>query len=191
MFFLLSYSDSQSVNYKILQLLQSGRRGEHADTDFVPTEIWPDWISLDAHRLSKIYNSFNPVTEKEALAPGCHIYIFFCGGRGVRQVHGGGGVLSALAIQVHKICLCVCVWGGGGDGDGGACVGVCVGDSVSARVLVFHFQCMSVSLCFVWLSMSSNVLLCWWFLCEYLCIPYFCLIKQESTLSIYAFHVLV
>ena len=35
-------------------------------------EIWPDWINLDAHRLSKISGSFNPFTEKEAPA---HYYL--------------------------------------------------------------------------------------------------------------------
>ena len=38
------------------------------------------------------------------------------------------------------------------------------------------FQCVSVSLYFVWLS---NVLLYYWFSCEYLCIPCCCLIKWE------------
>ena len=51
-------------------------------------------------------------------------------------------------------CVCVCVGGGGG------CVHTCAcmraGDSVSA-VRVFLFQCVSVSLCFFRLSMSSNV----------------------------------
>ena len=62
-------------------------------------------------------------------------------------------------------------------------------DSVSARVSVFQcvsfsvFQCVSVSLCFVWLSMSSNVLLCCWFLCEYVYILCFCLIKWQSASS--------
>ena len=58
------------VDYKILQLLQSGCRGEHADTYYMRTEIWPGWIILDAHRLSKISHSFSPFTEKEAPAPG-------------------------------------------------------------------------------------------------------------------------
>ena len=135
------------VNYKVLQLFQSGRRGEHVDTDFVPTEIWPDWISLDAHRLSKIYNSFNPFTEKEALAPGCRIYILFLGGVGRETGPWGRGVLSALAIQVHKICLCVCVCGGGGGGHVWfVCRWLCKckGVGVSLSVYVgFTLRCMT------------------------------------------------
>ena len=75
------------------------------------------------------------------------------------------------------ITLCVLgvwVWGC-------ACVGVCVQVTVSARVFVFQYLSFLPS--FVWLSMSSNLLLCYWFLCEYVCIPCFCLIKWQSALS--------
>ena len=70
--------------------------------------------------------------------------------------------------------MCVC-WGRGGWV--GACLYACWGDSVSARMFVF--QCVSVSLNFVWLSMRSNLWLCYWFLWEYLCSPWFCLIKSQ------------
>ena len=110
---------------------------------------------------------------------------------------------SAYVCVCVSWCACVCVW---------ACVGVCMetcehvcvcvrlhihpnlqtyslracvcmrtGDSMNARVFVF--QCESVSLCFVWQSMCSKVLLCYWFLCEYLYIPCFSLIKRQSALS--------
>ena len=76
--------------------------------------------------------------------------------------------------------MCMCVF---------VCMFVHACDSVSARVSVFQcvsfpvFQCVSVSLCFVWLSMSSNVILCYRFLCEYVYIPCFCWIKWQSALS--------
>ena len=107
----------------------------------------------------------------------------------------GGG-----AINVRAIRLCVCVgWGWGVRACVRACLCVCVcvcvcararacvpawvreGKPVSARVFVFQY--VSVSPSFVWLSMSSNLLLCYWFLCEYVCIPCFCLIKWQSALS--------
>ena len=66
------------------------------------------------------------------------------------------------------------------------CVRVCTCRPLSQRVGgLMLFQCVSVSLSLVWLSMCSNVLLCNLFLCEYLCIPCFCLIKWQSTLSIW------
>ena len=57
---------------------------------------------------------------------------------------------------------------------------VCTCRRLSARVCVL--VCVSFTLlCMI--SMSSNVLLCYWFLCEYFCIPCFCLIKWQSPLS--------
>ena len=58
-----------------------------------------------------------------------------------------------------RVCLCRQLWV-----QGCSCFCVCQ----------FHFA---------WLSMSSNALLCYWFLCEYLCIPCFCIIKWQSALS--------
>ena len=113
------------------------------------------------------------------LAGHCCCYFYFVIFGGWAELGGGGGCLHlwfkytwstwacVCGIDVH-VCVCVCA-------------SMCAGDSVSARVFVFQY--VSVSFCFVWLSMISNVLLCNWFLCEYLCIPYFCLIKWQSTLS--------
>ena len=42
---------------------------------------------------------------------------------------------------------------------------------------------MSISLSFLWLSMCSNMLLRYWFLCEYLCILCLCSIKWQSAFS--------
>ena len=75
---------TQRQPIRVLQLLQSGRRGKHVDTDLACTEIWPDWIILDVHRLSKISGSFNPLTEKEAPVPGWPLLLLF-------YVGGGGG----------------------------------------------------------------------------------------------------
>ena len=59
-------------------------------------------------------------------------------------------------------------------------VGVCAGDSVSARVLCF-------SVCQSHFTLYNHVcvllLLCYWFVCGYLCIPCFCLIKWQSVSS--------
>ena len=46
-------------------------------TDFVRTEIWPDLIILDDHRLSKIFKAFTPFNEKEAPVPGWPLAFFF------------------------------------------------------------------------------------------------------------------
>ena len=102
------------------------------------TEIWQDWISLDAHRLSKISSSFNLFTEKEALAPGWLLlfFLFFL------KLAGCWCEWSALAIQVCVFCLYECV-------EGEVCMCVCVyvcecaGVSMSERCCVsacqFHF----------------------------------------------------
>ena len=113
------------------------------------------------------------------------MYVCVCGG-------GGGGCGGCVRVYMYvspctETCEHVCVssytsiliythvY---------ASVCVCVrarvlgSDYVNARVFVF--QCVSVSLCFVWLIMCSNVLLCYWFLRVYLCIPCFSLIKWQS-----------
>ena len=80
-------------------------------------------------------------------------------------------------------------WVSGGAGSWGARQG-CYPHLWSAYVHVSAGRRLSeqgcVSVCqfhFAWLSMRSDVLLCYWFLCEYFCIPHFCLIKWQSTLS--------
>ena len=74
-----------------------------------------------------------------------------------------------------RVCVRVCV-----------CVCVCVRACVRACRRLFECEdwcCVSVWLCFVWLNMNCNALLCCWFLCEYLGIPCFCLIKWQSSFS--------
>ena len=95
---------------------------------------------------------------------------------------------------MRAICLCVCVCMGWC-----ACMYVCVGACTETceRVCVcvqvcacrrlyecrvFVFQCVSFTL-FCMTSMCSNVLLCYWFLGKYLCVPHFSLIKRQSSLS--------
>ena len=110
-------------------------------------------------------------------------------------VHGNLWRFVSLLIYTHAVyacvCVCVCVrasmcdvvWCGVvwcGVVWCGVCVCVCAGNCECKGVM---FQCVSISLCFVWLSMCSNVLLCYWFLHKYLCIPCFCLIKWQSVLS--------
>ena len=83
-----------------------------------------------------------------------------------------------------RACVCVCAR---------ACVRACVCARARARVracvraqtsLWVPGCCFSVcQFHFVWLSMSSNILLCYWFLYEYLCIPYLSLVKWQSALS--------
>ena len=75
---------------------------------------------------------------------------------------------------------------------GGGWVGACMHAEVTQwvrgclcfNVCQFHLALyVSVSLSFVWLSMRSNLLLCYWFLWEYLCSPWFCLIKSQCIMS--------
>ena len=76
---------------------------------------------------------------------------------------------SKLTLIVYVcVCMDMCVC---------TCRRVC-----ECKGVVFH--CVSVSLCFVWLSkpMCSNIL-CYWFLHDYLCTPCFCLIKWQRVLS--------
>ena len=54
------------IDYKVLQLLQSGR-----------AYFWPDWIILDAHRPSKISRSSTPFFEKEVLASGWPLSLLY------------------------------------------------------------------------------------------------------------------
>ena len=64
---LLSFTSllrNDSYSYRWLQSSttppkRTRRRGERAKTDFVWTEIWPGWIILDAHRLSKNVHFFH------------------------------------------------------------------------------------------------------------------------------------
>ena len=67
---------SEDIKHQLI-ILQSRGSGERADTDFVRTEIWPDQISLDDHRLTNISGSSNPFTEKKlrrGLAGRCRYY---------------------------------------------------------------------------------------------------------------------
>ena len=107
---------------------------------------------MDAHRLSKISGSFNPFTEKETLAPGWPLNISFFQGE---PVGVGGAAICTCDPCGYDPPMCVCVCGLVCV----VCVRVCVEVTASARVFVF--QCVSVSLCFVRLSMSSKVLLCY------------------------------
>ena len=127
------------VDYKVLQLLQSRNKGECADTDFVHTEIWPGWIILDAHRLSKISSSFNLFIEKEAPAPGWLLLFFsvFLSEPGV----GVGYLLlwSKCACSAYMsvwrgrrvwVCVCVCVC---------ACAGICMSVRCHVSACQFNF----------------------------------------------------
>ena len=103
---------------------------EHADTDFMHTETWLDWIILDAHRISKISDSFNPFTEKEAPSPHWPLSLFkqksFWG-----ELGGGGGSYLHLQSKCVQVCMHACVW-------------VCAGDCECESVV---FQYVLVWLC--------------------------------------------
>ena len=64
--------------YKVLQLLQSGRRG-NVPTALTSCVLRSDWTESvwKPHRLSKISGSFNPFNEKEAPASGWPLSLFF------------------------------------------------------------------------------------------------------------------
>ena len=103
-------------------------------------------------------------------------------------VGNGGGVCVCVCVcACMRACVCVCMR---------ACIRACV--CVCARARARVRACVRAqtslwvpgccfSVCqfhFVWLSMSSNVLLlCYWFLYEYLCIPYLCLVKWQRAVS--------
>ena len=72
---------------------------------------------MDAHRLSKISGSFNPLTEKEAPAPGWSLFfgvvvVFVVSGEGER----GHLVYASTRERDPAMCVCVCVC---------VCMGVC------------------------------------------------------------------
>ena len=77
LFISLLHSDNQSETTANFYNSSKVDVGECADTDFVRTEIWPDWFILDAHRLSNISCSFTLCTEKEASAPGWPLLLLF------------------------------------------------------------------------------------------------------------------
>ena len=81
-------------------------------------------------------------------------YVFFLFLGELVRWRWGGGVLSTLVILVHMSRRCVCV-----------CVGVCACERAGDSVRVFVFQCVSVSLCFVWLRMSISVCVSFTLLC--------------------------
>jgi len=69
-------------------------------------------------------------------------------GRGAGAESNRGPACQPNACACVYVCVCV-----------RACICVFVQATVIARVFVF--QCVSVSLCFVWLSMFSNAILCY------------------------------
>ena len=84
-------------------------------------------------------------------------------------------------LHIYRLCECECV-----------CVCVCACACVHVRECrwlrvrgCLSFSACQFSLCIVWPSTCSNVLLCYWFLCEYLHIPCFSLIKWQSDESYY------
>ena len=79
---------------------------------------------MDAHRLSKISGSFNPLTEKEAPAPGWSLVFWCCC---CFCVERGGGA-GAFSVFQHKGARSdyVCVWRGVGGGRVRVCVYGCV-----------------------------------------------------------------
>ena len=140
------------------------------------------------------------------------IFLFFCfsewtgGGKGrALSVCQHKCLWSGYVWVCVCACVCVCKWvyvGMGTETCEHVCVrlhihpnlhtyslhvSVCVCACACVRVCRWLWGCLcfsvSVSLCFVWLSMCSNVLLCYWLLCEYLRIPCFSLIKWQSNQS--------
>ena len=153
-FILLSHSDNRSESTtKFYNSSKADAEGNMlTPTLCVLRSDWTAsfWMPTDLVKL--------PV-HSEAPAPGWPLSLFFY--FFISGWAGWGWGLSALAIQVHTLCVCVC-WGGGWGvvfvcmrAGNCECEGICVSD-------MFVFLCVSVSLCFVWLSMSSNVLLCYW-----------------------------
>ena len=132
---------------------------------------WTESFMMPMHRHSKISSSFALFTEKQVWYLAGHCYYLYAFGWMGWVWMGGGEAIHTCDQSAHDppmcVCVCACVC---------ACMQACMRVCARARVcrwldecegVVFRFQCVSVSLCFVWLSMCSNVLLCYWLLCEY------------------------
>ena len=169
-FISLSHSDNQSrVGYKVLQLLQSGCRGECADADWERTEIWPGWIISDAHRLRKKFpvNSIRWLTKKlRHLAGHCCYYFNLFSLRG--ELLGWGRGWGAFSVCQHKCArsVSVCVWGL-------VCVRVCVCGRVHGNLWTRVCVCVP--------RQCEHA--CWWLwvrgVCVSVCISFtlFCMTK--------------
>ena len=140
-FISMLHSDNQSESTTKFYNSSKADVGGNMLTLTVYTEIWPDRISLDDHRLTKFSSSFNPFTEKDAPVPGWLLslfYFFNCceltGGGGYPQwstsVCRGGGWGGGACVCACNVCVCVC-----------ARARVPAGDSVSVRVFAcqIHF----------------------------------------------------
>ena len=135
------------VDYKVLQLLQSGHRGKNVLT-LTSCVLRSDqtesfWMATDLVKCLVHSICLLRLRKKLQHLAGCccyDLYIYNFWGEG----GGWGGFLSALVIKVGAV-ECVCVWGGGGGG-GLVCVCMQVTECKGVCVLVcvsFTLHCMT------------------------------------------------
>ena len=136
-------------------------------TSCVPRSDWTESVWIPTDLVKFLVHSVCLLRKKLRHLAACWCYYFPIKSFGGELVQWGGegGTIptcdpSACDPPMYvRVCLCRRLWV-----RGCSCFCMCQ----------FHFA---------WLSMSSNALLCYWFLCEYLCIPCFCVIKWQSALS--------